>query len=100
MTATDVVVKGAGFDACGIYKCSHRVADSHAVGTEVEADGLVGSAELNGRRGRVTQGIGGADVPEGYVIVDFGGEHGERACLLYTSPSPRDKRQSRMPSSA
>ena len=26
-------------------------------------------------------------------------EH-KRACLLYTSPSPRDKRQSRMPSSA
>ena len=24
----------------------------------------------------------------------------EQACLLYTSPSPRDKRQSRMPSSA
>ena len=24
----------------------------------------------------------------------------DRACLLYTSPSPRDKRQSRMPSSA
>ena len=24
----------------------------------------------------------------------------ERVCLLYTSPSPRDKRQSRMPSSA
>ena len=45
----------------------------------MEADGLVGSAELNGRRGHVTQGIGGADVPEGYVIVDFGGEHGERA---------------------
>ena len=33
------------------------------------------------------------------------GERGDRArgdgtCLLYTSPSPRDKRQSRMPSSA
>ena len=27
-------------------------------------------------------------------------EHPRRACLLYTSPSPRDKRQSRMPSSA
>ena len=26
------------------------------------------------------------------------GQHG--VCLLYTSPSPRDKRQSRMPSSA
>ena len=25
---------------------------------------------------------------------------GYNACLLYTSPSPRDKRQSRMPSSA
>ena len=31
-----------------------------------------------------------ADIPE-----DF-----PRDCLLYTSPSPRDKRQSRMPSSA
>ena len=27
-------------------------------------------------------------------------EPGFEACLLYTSPSPRDKRQSRMPSSA
>ena len=26
--------------------------------------------------------------------------HMKRDCLLYTSPSPRDKRQSRMPSSA
>ena len=26
--------------------------------------------------------------------------HGIKSCLLYTSPSPRDKRQSRMPSSA
>ena len=26
--------------------------------------------------------------------------HGGSSCLLYTSPSPRDKRQSRMPSSA
>ena len=33
-----------------------------------------------------------------------GGSHNlsavEQICLLYTSPSPRDKRQSRMPSSA
>ena len=34
--------------------------------------------------------------------VPWGGEGGSgpEACLLYTSPSPRDKRQSRMPSSA
>ena len=30
--------------------------------------------------------------------VQFGGA--AQTCLLYTSPSPRDKRQSRMPSSA
>ena len=28
------------------------------------------------------------------------GEDNRNVCLLYTSPSPRDKRQSRMPSSA
>ena len=33
--------------------------------------------------------------PEGFSTVE-----GIRVCLLYTSPSPRDKRQSRMPSSA
>ena len=27
-------------------------------------------------------------------------EYDQQVCLLYTSPSPRDKRQSRMPSSA
>ena len=36
--------------------------------------------------------------------VDNLGKQGEvvevKTCLLYTSPSPRDKRQSRMPSSA
>ena len=40
---------------------------------------------------------------------DIGSDHGgllvwllknAQVCLLYTSPSPRDKRQSRMPSSA
>ena len=36
-----------------------------------------------------------------FVCGRFGGfDHRCYACLLYTSPSPRDKRQSRMPSSA
>ena len=30
----------------------------------------------------------------------YRGHHEQNICLLYTSPSPRDKRQSRMPSSA
>ena len=38
--------------------------------------------------------LGIAEVKPGNKIGDIG------ACLLYTSPSPRDKRQSRMPSSA
>ena len=34
-------------------------------------------------------------------IIAVAGESGSgKTCLLYTSPSPRDKRQSRMPSSA
>ena len=33
------------------------------------------------------------------AMPEAGGEH-VYSCLLYTSPSPRDKRQSRMPSSA
>ena len=34
------------------------------------------------------------------LIVDAMTDNRNRTCLLYTSPSPRDKRQSRMPSSA
>ena len=34
------------------------------------------------------------------VLQTFFGMNGEKACLLYTSPSPRDATLSRMPSSA
>ena len=34
------------------------------------------------------------------AITDHGNMHGALACLLYTSPSPRDLSTSRMPSSA
>ena len=36
----------------------------------------------------------------GFALVVYGAFMWWRDCLLYTSPSPRDKRQSRMPSSA
>ena len=39
-----------------------------------------------------------AYMADGYARAS--GKPGVCACLLYTSPSPRDKRQSRMPSSA
>ena len=41
------------------------------------------------------QGVNFWDTAELYAIPPK-----ENTCLLYTSPSPRDKRQSRMPSSA
>ena len=43
----------------------------------------------------------GIDIPAGADgVVISNGAGGVITCLLYTSPSPRDKRQSRMPSSA
>ena len=33
-------------------------------------------------------------------VIDIGPEGGDKGCLLYTSPSPRDQVVSRMPSSA
>ena len=41
----------------------------------------------------------GSGSGKGVAIVDFA-DRSFTGCLLYTSPSPRDKRQSRMPSSA
>ena len=37
---------------------------------------------------------------ESFFLNTYTAEGGSGTCLLYTSPSPRDKRQSRMPSSA
>ena len=41
----------------------------------------------------------GQEAVNGALDLAMSSDH-PRACLLYTSPSPRDKRQSRMPSSA
>ena len=48
---------------------------------------------LNRRSAHITQGK--ARAPNRSMFYGMGYH-----CLLYTSPSPRDKRQSRMPSSA
>ena len=51
---------------------------------------------------RILRGVNtefGRDIPTAGVMVKDGDVH-MLVCLLYTSPSPRDKRQSRMPSSA
>ena len=50
---------------------------------------------------RIIQAIGGgALMPTGLTMVAEVFPPEERGCLLYTSPSPRDRTRSRMPSSA
>ena len=67
----------------------------------------VGAALRRRRAGAAVLYRGDACRTKGWVKHDFAGQiaANHRAelwepCLLYTSPSPRDKRQSRMPSSA
>ena len=59
---------------------------------QMKRDSAEGSDALDGKRQR----------PCDIVPASYGGYSvgGSCACLLYTSPSPRDKMQSRMPSSA
>ena len=64
---------GRGLDRTAIYEWAKQIAKLHKQGVEVL---LVSSGA----------------VAEGVVRMNL--------CHLYTSPSPRDKRQSRMPSSA
>ena len=47
----------------------------------------------------VTSGYGSVDIRQFYVLYGLASEN-VRPCLLYTSPSPRDRQKSRMPSSA
>ena len=44
--------------------------------------------------------VKGVEIGVGFQSATMKGSECNDTCLLYTSPSPRDKRQSRMPSSA
>ena len=49
---------------------------------------------------KTTKDYSGFEVSSDNVIVTNGGKQAIITCLLYTSPSPRDAHESRMPSSA
>ena len=93
----------AGAEKVGKHKTS-MLQDVEA-GRDPEIDALVGSvAEL----GRLTE-TPTPHIDTVYALVkllaktmneETGQVKLQKVCLLYTSPSPRDKRQSRMPSSA
>ena len=80
--------------------CGTSPADAPLLGQRVVLGGLSSRPELNGQRGEARSFEGGRYA----VALERGGESVRvrpgNLCLLYTSPSPRDKRQSRMPSSA
>ena len=71
---------GGGNDAFigGVHRIASRIDDRY----ELVAGALSSTAEKSAASAEAL------NIPRSY------------ACLLYTSPSPRDKRQSRMPSSA
>ena len=80
-----------------------------AVATKTEVvGGPLATAGFSGRKLRPEGFVGDRIVDIGATNLgyerDFGGDDmfvkRLNTCLLYTSPSPRDKRQSRMPSSA
>ena len=68
-----------------------------AVGDDGEDDGAGGEVGDSGVGEQNRKG-GGDD--EGIDLDVVGGEDPAGFCLLYTSPSPRDRQKSRMPSSA
>ena len=57
-------------------------------------------ASLNVERARALYGIQRAELFPSVDAAGSGSKERRSACLLYTSPSPRDRTRSRMPSSA
>ena len=51
-------------------------------------------------QGRTMISTNGGDQGSSYGFINYGAVESDVICLLYTSPSPRDQRGSRMPSSA
>ena len=60
-------------------------------------EGITGTKNVKAHYKKIAKLVDG-DVSAEVISTDFEGII--KDCLLYTSPSPRDKRQSRMPSSA
>ena len=75
-------------------------------GTMVEAMDEERTVVLKGKLNKKLEevpgliGMGRLSVLKGYLDYEGYGKDGANICLLYTSPSPRDQRGSRMPSSA
>ena len=89
-------IKGDGLAREGLDEDLHAAAQAeHQVQSRLLLDVVVreGAAVLELLAGEVETLLVGGDA---LLVLDLGLD----ACLLYTSPSPRDRQKSRMPSSA
>ena len=82
-----------GHDHSGVYEPANSNIQTHI--SALVAHGTVGSIVGTSDLQTLTNKTLNNDTVSGYLKFDP-----LNTCLLYTSPSPRDKRQSRMPSSA
>ena len=73
---------------CSFGSQSTQIDDSAPVKTSLGADGATFTAEID------------ATDEESFTHLDLPSQRQSDDCLLYTSPSPRDRTRSRMPSSA
>ena len=96
-------LQASGGDDVLIASASSDVMDGGSGVDTVDYSTLAGvsriTATLNGATPTTVQVTGGSNDTISNIENIFG-TAGNDTCLLYTSPSPRDKRQSRMPSSA
>ena len=81
-----------------------RLNDDHAMLVEVSATSICGS-DLHVYRGALDAMMEKGRSQTGHELIgrvkEIGKDVGRfKPCLLYTSPSPRDRQKSRMPSSA
>ena len=92
ISADGGVCKTGGFGAVNIQGKYRPNGQDMVAGTSYDTEPLGGLGGM---------GIVQLMVPPGENLVDGTNTRlDDNICLLYTSPSPRDKRQSRMPSSA
>ena len=105
-TQARIVIVGGGIAGCSIAYHLTRLGISDVVlleqgqlsgGTTWHAAGLVGQLRASHNLTRLAKY--GAEL-YARLEEETGQATGFRDCLLYTSPSPRDKHRSRMPSSA
>ena len=90
-------------DSHMVYPLEFHVVSENIARVVDDADGTIDAIELDHRVQSFGWCIRESERPGAFDhqrAVELGVQAGEDFCLLYTSPSPRDQRGSRMPSSA